>query len=145
MKNLSNNTELVRIFNELPIEKQKAIIERAKANEQKANERKAFNKVRTETAKALENRTFSLNQIVKFVTKGDGKAVFKDYLSTRKNLILADITVSNIVANLTDKQRFKTRKNPATGKFEPTTEKREKFTYSMLLSACDRLNKALEK
>lgn len=98
---------------------------------------------KSEANKALKNELFSLNQLVKFSTKGDGKELIKQYISDKKlNVTLKELTVANLNEVMTDNIRFKRAKNEKTGKFELTTEKRTKFSTWHILSLIDKLSES---
>lgn len=100
-------------------------------------------KIKSLTNRALKNELFSLNQLVKFSTKGDGKNLIKQYIADKKlNVTLKDITVGNLAEVMTDNIRFKRAKNEQTGKLELTNEKRTKFSTWHILSLIDKLSEA---
>lgn len=84
----------------------------------------------------LKKELFSLNQLVKFATKGDGKEKIKEYIK-EKNVTLSEITVSNLVAVMPENIKFKREKNKD-GKFELTSEKRVKFSLWHILTLIDK-------
>ena len=86
--------------------------------------------------KALNNELFSLNQLVKFMTKGDGLTSVETYLIEKATMVtFADITVKNIVTYLPARMLYKCEKYQ--GKMVITDEKRERFTPWALLTAID--------
>lgn len=93
------------------------------------------------TNASLKAELFSLNQLVKFATKGDGKGLIKEYIKT-KNVTLNELTVSNLVSVMPENIKFKRAKNEQTGKFELTTEKRVKFSTWHILTLIDKLEQS---
>lgn len=89
----------------------------------------------------LKAELFSLNQLVKFATKGDGKELIKEYIKT-KNVTFNELTVSNLIAVMPENIKFKRAKNEQTGKFELTTEKRVKFSTWHILTLIDKLEQS---
>ena len=86
--------------------------------------------------KVLTNELFSLNQLVKFMTKGDGLTGTNKHLVDSANLVTVDdITVKNIIAYLPERMLYKCSKYE--GKMVITSEKRELFKPWALLTAID--------
>tara|TARA_S200002703_G_scaffold114922_1_gene100477 strand:- start:235 stop:558 length:324 start_codon:yes stop_codon:yes gene_type:complete len=93
------------------------------------------------TNQKLKKELFSLNQLVKFSTKGDGKEYIKTYISEKKlNVTLKELTVANLAGVMTDNVKFTRKKNIETGKFELTNEKRVKFSTWHILTLIDKLS-----
>jgi len=100
----------------------------------KNNNKKQSSKVTTN--KVLTNELFSLNQLVKFMTKGDGLPATKKHLVNSANLVkVEDITVKNIVTYLPARMLYKCEKRE--GRMIITDEKRELFKPWALLTAID--------
>jgi len=89
----------------------------------------------------LKNELLSLNQLVKFATKGDGKEFIKEYIS-KKNVTFKEITIANLTPFMKDSEKVLKTKNPKTGKFELTTEKKSKFSTHYVLTLTDRLEQS---
>ena len=88
------------------------------------------------TNRVLTNELYSLNQLVKFMTKGDGLAATTKHLVDSANLVkVEDITVKNIIAYLPKRMLYKCTKYQ--GKMVITNEKRELFKPWALLTAID--------
>ena len=86
--------------------------------------------------KVLTNELFSLNQLVKFMTKGDGLTSVETYLIEKATKVaLSDISVKNIATYLPARMLYKCEKYQ--GKMVITSEKRERFTPWALLTAID--------
>ena len=103
-------------------------------NTSKNTSRKPSSKVLTN--RVLTNELFSLNQLVKFMSKGDGLAGTEKHLTDSANLVkVEDITVKNIIAYLPERMLYKCAKY--NGKMVITSEKRELFKPWHLLTAID--------
>ncbi len=85
----------------------------------------------------LKKELFSLNQLVKFATKGDGKEYIKTYIA-KKNVTISEITIANLVNVMPENLKFTRVKNEQTGKFELTIEKRTKFSFWTVLTLIDK-------
>ena len=91
---------------------------------------------------SLKNELFSLNQLVKFATKGDGKQYIQEYIKGKKTT-LKELTVSNLAPVMSENLKFTRVKNEQTGKFELTKEKRTKFSFWAVLTLIDLYEKTL--
>ena len=91
---------------------------------------------------SLKNELFSLNQLVKFATKGDGKQYIQEYIKGKK-VTLKDITIANLAPVMLENLKFTRVKNQETGKFELTKEKRTKFSFWVVLTLVDLYEKTL--
>jgi hypothetical protein len=91
---------------------------------------------------SLKNELFSLNQLVKFATKGDGKQYIQEYIKGKK-VTLKDITIANLAPVMLENLKFTRVKNQETGKFELTKEKRTKFSFWAVLTLIDLYNNTL--
>ncbi len=89
----------------------------------------------------LKNELLSLNQLVKFATKGDGKEFIKEYI-TKKNVTIKEVTVSNLVAVMPENLKFTKVKNAETGIFELSTERRTKFSFWAVLTLIDKFEQS---
>ena len=90
----------------------------------------------------LKKELFSLNQLVKFATKGDGKQYIQEYIKGKK-VTLKDITIANLAPVMPENLKFTRVKNQETGKFEKTTENRTKFSFWAVLTLIDLYNNTL--
>lgn len=89
----------------------------------------------------LKKELFSLNQLVKFATKGDGKEYTKEYIKS-KNVTLSEITIANLTPLMRESEKVLKTKNPKTGKFELTNEKKTKFSTHYVLTLIDRFEQS---
>lgn len=89
----------------------------------------------------LKKELFSLNQLVKFATKGDGKQYIQEYIKS-KNVTLKEITIANLTPLMRESEKVLKTKNAETGKFELTTEKKTKFSTHYVLTLIDRFEQS---
>ena len=59
---------------------------------------------------SLKNELFSLNQLVKFATKGDGKQYIQEYIKGKKTT-LKELTVANLAPVMSENLKFTRVKN----------------------------------
>ena len=88
----------------------------------------------------LKKEMFSLNQLIKFATKGDGKQYIKEYIK-EKDVLLNEITVANLVDVMPDNIRYIKEKN-TDGVFVLTDKPRVKFSFWALLTLIDKLEQS---
>lgn len=89
----------------------------------------------------LKAELFSLNQLVKFATKQEGKKLITDFIKGQKKVTLKDITVSNLLKVMPDNIKFERKK--VDGVFIQTSNLRVKFSTWHLLTLIEKLDKTL--
>ena len=88
----------------------------------------------------LKADLFSLNQLVKYSTKGDGKKYIATYIA-KKDISIKEITVASLLSVMNDNDKFtRVLKN---GKFQLTKTPKTKFSLWSILTLIDRLSKKI--
>jgi len=94
--------------------------------------------LKSTTNNNLKADLFSLNQLVKYCTKGDGKKYIVEYI-VKRDITMSKITVSNLLTVMNDNDKF--TKVLKDGKFKLTQTPKTKFNFWAILTLIDRLSK----